>query len=89
MFNDLPPNSDVGSTEMLNVYFDRLRMMTPEDRLARCLQLSQRVRQIVEAGVRSRYPTASKEENRKRLAAHFVGEELAGKHFGWQPSDGK
>lgn len=56
---------------------DKLRAMSPTDRLALALSLSQSVRELALAGVRQRYPNASAREQLLRLAITIHGRDLA------------
>jgi hypothetical protein len=55
------------SLEATRVYYESLRRMGPARRLKAAFQLSDRMRAVVEAGVRRRHPDY--DEERVRLAA--------------------
>jgi Xaa-Pro aminopeptidase len=44
------------------MYIDTLRRMTPEQRLAKALELSEMTREALRAGLRERYPSATASE---------------------------
>lgn len=56
---------------------DKLRAMSPADRLSLALSLSQSVRDLALAGVRQRHPDASVREQLLRLAITIHGRDLA------------
>lgn len=56
-------------------------------RLEIAAQLSQGVRTMAEAGLRSRHPGASEDELRCRLAALLYGRDIALRLFGAVPDD--
>jgi hypothetical protein len=53
------------------------RSMTPADKLGLVMRLSHSVRQLALAGVRRRFPDASPDEQRLRLAQLLFGDALA------------
>ncbi len=65
------------SAEAERVVFDKLRAMSPADRLRLALSLSQSVRELALAGVRHRYPNAPVREQLLRLAVTIHGRDLA------------
>ena len=65
------------SAEAERVVIDRLRAMSPAQRLSLALSLSQSVRELALAGVRQRYPNAPDREQLLRLALTIHGRELA------------
>ena len=64
------------STEQLHCYHDRLRSLTPGQRLRQASALTMAVRTLAEAGIRLRYPGASPEEVRARLAVRLYGRQV-------------
>lgn len=56
---------------------ERLRTMTPEQKLRLTLEMSRTVRELALAGVRSRHPAATEREVFLRLAVVLHGTELA------------
>jgi len=64
------------SPEAWKVLIDLIRQMTPEERLQRCLELSDAVRLAAEAGLRETYPHASEREIFLRAARQKLGPEL-------------
>jgi len=59
----------------------RLREMTPGERLAQAIALTETVRELAWAGVRRRHPNASDDEVRRRFAVITLGKELAEKVY--------
>jgi hypothetical protein len=51
--------------------------------------LTRAVRELAEAGIRQRHPTASDEEVRVRLAVRIYGRDTARRFFGSIPDDAK
>ena len=58
------------------------RQASPTRKMHMLAQLNASVRILALAGLRSRYPTATKTELRRRLADLVLGEELARKVYG-------
>lgn len=65
------------SAEAERVMIDKLRAMSPADRLTLALSLSHSVRALALAGVRQRHPNASVREQLLRLAITIHGRDLA------------
>lgn len=65
------------SAEAERVLVEKLRAMSPEQRLSLALSLSQSVRELALAGVRQRHPGASAREQLLRLAITIHGRDLA------------
>ena len=70
------------SPETERVLFMKLREMPPWRKIDMVAQLNQMVRELALAGLRKRYPQASPEELRRRLADLVLGPELAEKAYG-------
>ena len=75
IFPDTPPETE-------RVLFMKLREMPPWRKIDMVAQLNQMVRELALAGLRKRYPQASPEELRRRLADLVLGPELAEKAYG-------
>jgi hypothetical protein len=75
------------STEQRRRYHDRLRSLTPAQRLWQASALTMAVRALAEAGIRLRHPGASPEEVRVRLAVRLYGRQAAGRLCGDIPDD--
>ncbi len=75
VFPDTPPETE-------RVLFAMLREMPPWRKLEMVAQLNQTMRELVLTGLRERYPHASPEELRRRLADIVLGPELAAKAYG-------
>jgi hypothetical protein len=70
------------SPEAWEVFLDIQRRMSPGEKLARALELSEVVRRFAEAGLRQRYPSADDHEILLRYAKMTLGEELFRKAYG-------
>ena len=75
VFSDTSPETE-------RVLFTLLRDMPPWRKLEMVAQLNQTVRELALSGLRARYPSASPEELRRRLADIVLGPELAEKAYG-------
>ncbi len=71
------PTSLDTSAAAERVLVEKLRAMSPEQRLRLALSLSQSVRSLALAGVRQRHPNASAREQFLRLAITLHGRDLA------------
>ena len=70
------------SPESWRVLIGLYRKMTPQQKLERTFELSDSVRAVCEAGIRSRYPEASDREVFLRLTERTLGSELFRKVYG-------
>lgn len=61
------------STAALERQRDAFRRMTPEERVALAVEMSDEIRAITEAGIRHRHPALTDEEVRAALAAIVLG----------------
>ena len=59
--------------------------MTPAERLQIACELSRACLELARAGIRSRWPTASEDEIRLRLAALTLDRETMIRLFDWDP----
>jgi hypothetical protein len=75
------------SLEAIDRYAERLRTLGPAERLAIAAGLTQGVRSLAEAGIRSRHPEAGEAEVRCRFAALLYGRAAAERLFGAVPPD--
>ena len=73
----------------LGRYHELLRAKAPHERLAQALSLSRMVRELAVAGIAERFPDASPDELRVRLAVRLYGAELARRVFGQIPADAR
>jgi hypothetical protein len=71
--------------EMAARYRERIGRLSPAERLAQALRLSQGVRALAEAGLRWRFPEASEAELRWRLAELLYGRAIAERAYGPGP----
>ncbi len=63
----------------------RMRELSVEEKAEQVVALVQAAREMAMVGLRSRYPEASAEELRLRLAALVLGADTARKVYGWDP----
>ena len=68
-------------------YFERLRLLSPEQRLRIVTRLNRGVRRMALAGLRLRHPGASEEDLRLRLFVRLHGRVLAQRVFASVPED--
>lgn len=68
-------------------YHQLLREMSPVRRLEAAMRLSQAVRELALASIRSRHPTAQGRELQARLAVRLYGRDEARRAFGAVPED--
>lgn len=62
-----------------------IRRMTPDERLARVLQLNHLLGAFAEAGIRARHPNAGDREVFLRVAAQRLPRESMIRVYGWDP----
>jgi len=70
------------SPEAWKVLMDLIRHMSPEERLRRCMELSEAMRLVAEAGLREAYPQADDREIFLRAACQKLGRELFREVYG-------
>ncbi len=75
LFTDTRPEAEA-------VLLDLLRKAPPWRKLRMVAQMNRAVRTLALSGLRQRYPEASPEELRRRLADILLGPELAEKAYG-------
>lgn len=68
-------------------YFERLRKLSPEERLRIVTRLNRGARRMALVGLRMRHPRASEEDLRVRLFVRLHGRALAQRLFGSIPED--
>ena len=68
-------------------YHQLLRAQAPHERLEQANALSQAVRELAVAGLRTRHPDATPEEIRVRLTVRLYGRAVARRLFGRVPAD--
>lgn len=56
---------------------DGLRMMSPQERLRRALEMSDEVREVAKAGIRARHPQYGDRQVGEELEVLLLGRELA------------
>jgi hypothetical protein len=71
----------------LDRYHELLRAKAPHERLAQAMALSRMVRELAASGIRQRFPAASPDEIRVRLAVRLYGADAARRMFGETPAD--
>jgi hypothetical protein len=82
VFPDTPPETE-------RALFAMLREMPPWRKLEMVAQLNQAGRELASAGLRMRYPNATQDELRRRLADIMLGGELAARVYGPMPEADK
>jgi hypothetical protein len=78
LFPDTRPEAE-------GVLLELLRQAPPWRKLEMVAQMNETVRTLVLSGLRQRYPHASPEELRRRLADALLGAELAARVYGPLP----
>ena len=81
----MKPQSPDTSPETEMVLIELVRRAPAWKRLARVAELNQACRMLTLADIRRRYPQASEEELRKRLAARLLLREDVIRAYGWDP----
>jgi hypothetical protein len=71
----------------LDRYHELLRSRAPHERLEQAMALNRTVRTMAVAGIRQRFPSASHDEIRIRLAVRLYGRDAARRMFGELPGD--
>ena len=85
MFSKHPPEFTDTDPRAMEVWLELLRKMTPEEKLARSLELSELAFRMSEAGVRRAYPHAGEREVFLRAAARRLSREQMIAAYGWDP----
>jgi hypothetical protein len=67
--------------------FERYRMMSIDEKLAHIGALGKGVEDVALAGLRSRYPDASEDENRLRLLSRWLDAESMKRIYDWDPAE--
>ena len=62
-------------------------MQAPHERLAQAMALTKMTRELAVAGLRSRFPAATEDELRVRLAVRLYGRAVALRVYGRVPTD--
>lgn len=78
MFDDTDP-------QVLKVWLERQRQMTPEEKLQAVFAMTDLVLRAQEAGIRARYPEAGEREVFLRAASLRLSRELMIRAYGWDP----
>lgn len=65
--------------------FARYRAMTPSEKMSHVSALGRLAESVAMAGLRSRYPAATEEENRLRLASRWIDRETMIRLYDWDP----
>jgi len=74
------------SADAERVQIEILRSMPPWQKLRLWNDLNMAMRQVALSGLRERFPSASPEELRRRLATLLLGPELATQAYGPEPN---
>lgn len=77
--------ADDTSPDAMAVVVDHWRGMSPAAKLEQVAAANRSCERLAEIGVRSRYPSASSDEIRRRVTALRLGRELMVAAFGWDP----
>ena len=81
-----PPYADT-TPEVMQVWLEHLRNMTPGGKIATVFELIRFARDMAAAGVRSRHPNADEREVFLRVAAlHLTRDEMI-RAYHWDPQD--
>lgn len=80
-----PPEFTDTDPRAMEVWLDLLRRMTPGEKLASALNLTELALRMSEAGVRAAYPQACEREVFLRAAARRLPRELMIRAYGWDP----
>jgi len=80
-----PPEFTDTDPRAMEVWLDLLRKMTPGERIAATLDLSEFILRMSEIGVRSAFPTADDREVRMRVGARYLPRELMICAYNWDP----
>ena len=67
--------------------YERLRAMTPAQRLARMVALNRSVESLARTGIKQRHPNADEREVRVRLARMWLDHATILRVVGWLPQD--
>jgi hypothetical protein len=70
------------SPEAWQILLDIYRRMTPDEKLQRTFEMSDFLRSICEAGIRTAHPSASEREVFLRLTQRTIGHELFQRAYG-------
>lgn len=83
--SSIAPRSGASDTrpEFMRAYVDRIRHMSVSDKLAGVASLNGTVETLATHAIRNRYPEASEDEVRMRVAARRVPRDLMIRAFGW------
>jgi predicted RNA-binding Zn ribbon-like protein len=85
MMTPHPPEFTDTDPRAMEVWLDLLRRMSPGEKLAAALHLSELALRMSEAGVRAAYPRASDREVFLRAAARRLPRESLIRVYGWDP----
>jgi hypothetical protein len=85
----LPPMSDLHpldtAPEISDLQFELWRQMSSEKKIRLFGELCDSVRHLARMGIRQRYPDATAEEVRLRLASTWLDRETMIRCYGWDP----
>jgi len=80
-----PPEFTDTDPRAMEVWLDSMRRMTPGERLATALDLTNFALQISAAGVRLAFPEADEQEVLMRVAARHLPRDLMIRAYKWDP----
>ena len=81
-FEDRPADTSPHAWE---AYLGLMRNLSPSEKFARVFEFSTLIRSLIEAELRSEYPTASDREIQLRAAARNMDRKTFVRAFGWDP----
>ncbi|MDX1933815.1 MAG: hypothetical protein SFU56_14550 [Capsulimonadales bacterium] len=73
--------------EIERIWIEGIRKMTPAEKFARLEGLNAMGEQLARTDVLRRYPDATEDEVRLRIASRRIPAELMVKAFGWDPTE--
>jgi hypothetical protein len=83
----MKPLSADTTPEAQQMHFALMRRLPDWKRLTLALELTQATRQLVMADIRSRFPSASNEELRRRFIARVLSREEVIRAYGFDPRE--
>jgi hypothetical protein len=83
----MKPLSTDTTPEAQQMHFALMRRLPDWKRLTLALELTQATRQLVMADIRSRFPSASNEELRRRFIARVLSREEVIRAYGFDPRE--
>lgn len=85
MLSDVEPFDEDTPRHVREIMFERLRAMSPAERLARMVALNRSVESLARTGIKQRHPDADEREVQVRLARMWLDDETIERVVGWLP----